>query len=760
MGCAMAKPENSISIVRLGFNRYRVEYIDGSTYTGQYKKSLRSGIGEFITKEGETYDGKWENDQKSGKGCYKYNNGDIYFGEWSGDNINGKGRFKSESLGEFYDGDWIAGKKDGFGKANFKNEMIYEGYWITNEMDGKGKMTWPQGHVYEGQFKKNFLSGKGRFTMKSGKVYRAPEKIEPIWNFGRILLENNLKIPNEISEIRCLCITIDWNIYEGLIKFKDEQAYGIFLDSNTRNCDILESLTGEGTLTFIDGSFTMGSWKKYFMYYGYGISCIKKKEIYKGTLKDNIKTGYGVCRYSNRTYKGYWKDNVKAGIGKLISDHYKGYFTEIFTGKWSNDIRESGKLVAEYRYSITGYFDNAIEKEKEKSKGLFDSKRDYYEGMLTGEYKEGKGIMHYQDGSTYKGDWKDNKRHGKGIYTSNNGSYFIGKWECDKKIFGVTSVDPDTLYYYSNDEISSEYQPPGIEEYTGGYENGIRYGKGTCKYANGDVYKGNWENGKKHGEGKFEWPNKQSYKGNWEWDEIEGEGTLKMPDGSKYTGSFCKGIYHGKGELQMADGTIINSTWANGKSEGFATIQYSNGNYYEGPTKNLLKEGKGTLIYPGGKTYIGYFENDLCHGKGKEIYENDENFKGTWLNGKKHGFGVYQDEFYNKFEGEWNMDQKQGKFIITFRTGEIFTVTFSHNEPEGEGVLDFSNCKESLGAEIDYQKILINDEGAKNVTWKSPEIIEILKKTRKIKRGKYLYYSNPDTYHMLKKCFLTTDVRF
>ncbi|OMJ65375.1 hypothetical protein SteCoe_38351 [Stentor coeruleus] len=67
----------------------------------------------------------------------------------------------------------------------------------------------------------------------------------------------------------------------------------------------------------------------------------------------------------------------------------------------------------------------------------------------------------------------------------------------------MTSVDPDTLYHYHDDEINSEYKPPGIEEYTGGYENGIRYGKETCIYANGDIYEGNWENGKKHGEGKF-----------------------------------------------------------------------------------------------------------------------------------------------------------------------------------------------------------------------------------------------------------------
>lgn len=94
----------------------------------------------------------------------------------------------------------------------------------------------------------------------------------------------------------------------------------------------------------------MGSWEKNFMFNGFGIYCIHNVEIYKGTLKDNIKTGHGVCKYNNKNiYKGYWKDNVKHGIGTLIT-----ISDGIFTGQWDHNTQVSGKL-KKFQYKITGF---------------------------------------------------------------------------------------------------------------------------------------------------------------------------------------------------------------------------------------------------------------------------------------------------------------------------------------------------------------------------------------------------------------------
>lgn len=47
--------------------------------------------------------------------------------------------------------------------------------------------------------------------------------------------------------------------------------------------------------------------------------------------------------------------------------------------------------------------------------------------------RKGKGIMTYPDGTTYNGEWEDNKRHGQGIYTYRNGDYYDGEWKEGRK---------------------------------------------------------------------------------------------------------------------------------------------------------------------------------------------------------------------------------------------------------------------------------------------------------------------------------------
>lgn len=45
--------------------------------------------------------------------------------------------------------------------------------------------------------------------------------------------------------------------------------------------------------------------------------------------------------------------------------------------------------------------------------------------------------------------------------------------------------------------------------------NDKRFGKGVCKYANGDVYEGDWDNDKKEGKGVLKLAEGQIYLGEW-----------------------------------------------------------------------------------------------------------------------------------------------------------------------------------------------------------------------------------------------------
>ena len=78
-----------------------------------------------------------------------------------------------------------------------------------------------------------------------------------------------------------------------------------------------------------------------------------------------------------------------------------------------------------------------------------------YVGQVVNGLPEGKGIMYWNNGDRYEGDWRNDKREGKGIY------------------------------YWNDGDI-----------YEGDYKNGVREGKGIMYYNNGEKKEGIWKNDK------------------------------------------------------------------------------------------------------------------------------------------------------------------------------------------------------------------------------------------------------------------------
>ncbi len=51
--------------------------------------------------------------------------------------------------------------------------------------------------------------------------------------------------------------------------------------------------------------------------------------------------------------------------------------------------------------------------------------------------KNGSGVLRYDNGDVYEGQWKNNQRNGKGIYHYKNGDVFEGEFKDDKKVAGL-----------------------------------------------------------------------------------------------------------------------------------------------------------------------------------------------------------------------------------------------------------------------------------------------------------------------------------
>ena len=125
-----------------------------SVYEGKFHGGERNGFGRSINLHKEVYVGNWIVGKKSGFGVFK-NIDSVYVGEWENDKFNGKGKIIT---------------------PRFK----YEGYWVEGLQHGNGIMQHPDKTVFEGDFKTGIISGYGTLKNPKGKC------VYGIWEQGRI----------------------------------------------------------------------------------------------------------------------------------------------------------------------------------------------------------------------------------------------------------------------------------------------------------------------------------------------------------------------------------------------------------------------------------------------------------------------------------------------------------------------------------------------------------------------------------------------
>lgn len=120
------------------------------------------------------------------------------------------------------------------------------------------------------------------------------------------------------------------------------------------------------------------------------------------------------------------------------------------------------------------------------------------------------GPYKYENGATYRGNYKNGKRHGEGRQVWSDGSCFEGQWSHDKT-----------------------------------------NGNGRLIHAEGDVYEGTWVDDKAHGKGKYTHFDGATYNGDWLDDKQHGTGREEWSDGSRYEGDYHIGLKSGYGVFFM-----------------------------------------------------------------------------------------------------------------------------------------------------------------------------------------------------------------
>jgi hypothetical protein len=146
-----------------------------------------SGI--LFTKKGEYYEGTFVNGQREGQGKIIYKNGTIYEGALKQNKHHGFGKL-TQLDGEIFIGEWKEGKIHGSGKRFHSNGDKYIGNYVNNIRSGKGHYTFANGDSYEGNWSNGKANGKGKFMFKNGNIYEGEFKNNIISGKGTYTTKN------------------------------------------------------------------------------------------------------------------------------------------------------------------------------------------------------------------------------------------------------------------------------------------------------------------------------------------------------------------------------------------------------------------------------------------------------------------------------------------------------------------------------------------------------------------------------------------
>ena len=242
-------------------------------FIGSKMNNLKNGYGMEIFKNFNAYYfGQFINGKRLGFGKYIMNNKNAnykYEGEVDDIHATGYGRYVNNETGIRYEGEWKNSLKNGIGIETYKNN-IYKGSFLNGKRNGIGEYYWEKDVYYIGEWFDNYMNGEG------------------IYYFNKNA----------------------W--YEG--SFKNNKIEG------------------------------------------FGILNVKSSKIYVGFFKNDYKDGFGIKIWDNdkKAYVGFWKDNKQDGFGKLFKKD-KIKYAIYRDGNIINEVEDNAKINKIFK-DINEYF--------------------------------------------------------------------------------------------------------------------------------------------------------------------------------------------------------------------------------------------------------------------------------------------------------------------------------------------------------------------------------------------------------------------
>jgi putative phage-type endonuclease len=335
--------------------------------------------------------------------------------------------------GDTFVGNFVNGKRNGYGVYTLVNGDRYEGNWIDGNRTGKGIYIWSNGDRFEGEFEDGSLT-IGTKIFANGNRYEG--EFEDEWFFkGIINYANGNRYEGELFEDeyneKGIFIWANGERYEGDFVFGKQSGKGIFAwpSGDRYEGDFVNgNRTGKGIYIWANGGRYEGDFVDNLRT-GKGIHTWPNGDRYEGDFKDDAQSGLGIKTYKNNVkYEGFFENDEAHGIGKIIwpnGDIFEGIFNcdlpdqkggltlaggEFLEGVWNNGLLENYfKLKIKYignKNYVKKYFNLKKFLRKgfnKKINNFFGSKK--ISEKDKNEFKEA--IRHLEDEINYFGAYLD-----------------------------------------------------------------------------------------------------------------------------------------------------------------------------------------------------------------------------------------------------------------------------------------------------------------------------------------------------------------
>jgi len=96
----------------------------------------------------------------------------VYKGQFKNGLKHGKGKWSKGEGDEkcTFEGNYVKGKKEGYGEFRWASGNFYRGEYLDDERHGYGEMYWVDGSLYKGSWIKGIQHGQGIMKLSDGTI--------------------------------------------------------------------------------------------------------------------------------------------------------------------------------------------------------------------------------------------------------------------------------------------------------------------------------------------------------------------------------------------------------------------------------------------------------------------------------------------------------------------------------------------------------------------------------------------------------------